>query len=76
MPEMDGYEASRIIRASLGEYYKDIPIIAMTANAMRGDAEKCLQSGMSDYITKPVKNAVLLEAIERNLPPKSPDRNE
>ena len=55
MPEMDGYEASRNIRAGkAGERNLSIPIIAMTANAMKGDKEKCLESGMSDYLTKPI----------------------
>ena len=67
MPEMDGYEATRVIRSSLESTYSQIPIIAMTANAMRGDAEKCLASGMSDYISKPVKPADLLDKIRRNL---------
>lgn len=55
MPIMDGYTATENIRAGkAGEYCKNIPIIAMTANAMKGDKEKCLASGMNDYISKPI----------------------
>jgi signal transduction histidine kinase/CheY-like chemotaxis protein len=53
MPEMDGFEATRRIRKS-GESWADITIVAMTANAMNGDRERCLEAGMDDYMTKPI----------------------
>ncbi|PKF79536.1 hypothetical protein CW749_11150 [Vibrio sp. vnigr-6D03] len=63
MPEMDGYEATMAIRdGEAGQNYKSIPIIAMTANAMKGDMEKCLAAGMNDYISKPV-NPESLESV-------------
>jgi len=55
MPEMDGYEASRKIRlGNGGQTNRDIFILALTANAMKGDEEKCLTAGMNDYLTKPI----------------------
>jgi len=61
MPEMDGYEATRIIR----QQHKNpsLPIIAVTAKAMKSDREKCLLAGASDYITKPVKTDQLLSLM-------------
>ena len=57
MPVMDGYQATQNIRNGLaGEHYKSIPIIAMTANAMVGDKDKCFQAGMNDYLSKPLVN--------------------
>jgi len=68
MPEMDGFEATRRIRASSsGPLKKDVRIIAMTAHAMKGDRERCLQAGMDDYISKPVRPQELSDAIERQL---------
>ncbi len=68
MPEMDGYEATRYIRdESSNVKDHNIPIIAMTANAMMGDREKCLEAGMDDYIAKPINAKELADAINRNL---------
>ena len=61
MPEMDGFEATSEIRRSGNE----IPIIALTANAMKGDAEKCLASGMNAYMSKPVDLAKLAQELNR-----------
>lgn len=63
MPEMDGYEATRQIRLSKELPNTHIPILAMTANAMAGDAEKCLAAGMNDYIAKPVSSEKLAHLI-------------
>ena len=53
MPRLDGLEATRRIRA-LGDGFTQVPIIAMTANAMRGDALRCFEAGMNDYVAKPI----------------------
>jgi signal transduction histidine kinase/ActR/RegA family two-component response regulator len=66
MPVMDGYTAAREIRNLPGDRAK-VPIIAMTAHAMTGDREKCLEAGMNEYITKPVKKEAIAEALARVL---------
>jgi CheY-like chemotaxis protein/HPt (histidine-containing phosphotransfer) domain-containing protein len=65
MPVLDGLEATRIIRRN--PRWDRLPIVAMTAHAMTGDRERCLQAGMNGYISKPVQVAVLVETIERYL---------
>jgi signal transduction histidine kinase/DNA-binding response OmpR family regulator len=67
MPEMDGFEATHIIRESPSILNREVPIIAMTAHAMKGDREKCLEMGMTDYISKPINPAELVAVMERNL---------
>ena len=73
MPVLDGWEATRLIREleSLGQLPRDprsqLPVLAVTANAMEGDREKCLDAGMNDYLTKPVKPQKVLEAIAQHL---------
>ena len=62
MPEMDGLEATKAIRQG---GFDTIPIVAMTAHAMKGDRKKCLEAGMDDYITKPIKREVVFEVLER-----------
>lgn len=63
MPEMDGYEATTRIRNNIKASYNKIPIIALTANAMVGEKEKCIQIGMSDYLTKPIDDDRLHEVL-------------
>jgi signal transduction histidine kinase len=64
LPELDGIQATRIIRASEQDTGRHIPIIAVTALAMKGDEEKCLNAGMDAYVSKPIKARELLEKIE------------
>lgn len=64
MPEMDGLEASRLIRQEFSKQ-EEPWIIAMTANALQGDKEMCLESGMNDYVTKPIRKDELAEVLLR-----------
>jgi two-component system, sensor histidine kinase and response regulator len=64
MPEMDGLEATRAIRDRETIRHDHVPIIAMTAHAMKGDRERCLAAGMDAYVSKPIKSTELFEAIE------------
>lgn len=64
MPHMDGFETSRAIRiGNAGEHYKNTPIVALTANAMKGDKEACIDAGMSDYISKPIDPDIMQEKL-------------
>ncbi len=65
MPVMDGLEATRAIRASDNPALANMPVIAMTANAMAGDRERCMQAGMNDYLSKPVSSQEIAKSIAR-----------
>ncbi|CAH0539385.1 response regulator [Vibrio marisflavi] len=66
MPEMDGYETTQRIRLGEGgEFYTNIPIIAMTANAMESDRQDCLNAGMNDFLTKPINKSLVIEKIHQ-----------
>ncbi len=73
MPEMDGFEATAAIRKALTEQDPEhhLPIIAMTANAMKGDRERCLEAGMDDYISKPIDRVELFRTLGKWTPSKA-----
>jgi PAS domain S-box-containing protein len=62
MPELNGLDSTKLLRE---KGFEDIPIIAMTANALKGDREKCFEAGMNDYISKPIKREVVFEMIKK-----------
>ena len=67
MPEMDGYQAAKTIR--LDPRFQNLPVIAMTAHALKGDREKCLEAGMNDYVAKPIEERELYSALLRWIEP-------
>ena len=69
MPVMDGHEATRILRESEAGHERHMPVIAMTAAAMKGDREKCINVGMDDYITKPIDPELLFTTLDEFFPP-------
>jgi signal transduction histidine kinase/CheY-like chemotaxis protein len=68
MPELDGFAATRAIRDAERTGDRRLPIVAMTANAIRGDCERCLEAGMDDYLAKPVRRDALREVLDRWAP--------
>ena len=67
MPEMDGLQATRILRNQAPQSGRHAPIIAMTAYAMKGDRDRCVAAGMDDYVSKPIRPSELFAAIRRTL---------
>ena len=65
MPEMNGIEATAAIRRLEAEGGTHVPIVGVTAHALKGDRERCLEAGMDDYLPKPISPKALLEKVER-----------
>ncbi|MCG7536463.1 ATP-binding protein [Pseudoalteromonas sp. OOF1S-7] len=75
MPTMDGYQATRLIREGKGgESFRHLPVIAMTANAMSGERERCLAAGMDDYVTKPIQPKLLFDVLSKFKSYQQPDK--
>jgi CheY-like chemotaxis protein/signal transduction histidine kinase len=72
MPEMDGLEATRRLREMERVSGRHVPVVALTAHAMKGDRERCLEAGMDAYVAKPIQSAELLALIDRLFPPGRP----
>ena len=72
MPEMDGIEAARYIRKMEGEYFKNVPIIALTANAMSDARDQFLQAGMNDFVAKPIEMRELHRVIKKYIQSRAP----
>ncbi len=75
MPEMDGIEATRVIRNDMGIGQDSLPIIAMTAHVMQGDRERCLQSGMNDFISKPIERQKMFSILGKYVKKRSKMEN-
>ena len=71
MPEMDGFELTHAIRHAEKDLNQHIPIIAFTANALRGETERCLVAGMDDYLSKPVEMKSLRRILTKWMPSKN-----
>ncbi|CCG82304.1 Putative uncharacterized protein [Taphrina deformans PYCC 5710] len=73
MPVLDGYETTRLLRNDFISAIRRLPVIAMTASAIRGDKEKCLEAGMNDYLSKPVKQEQLGQIVAKWMSEKAMD---
>ena len=70
MPEIDGLTTARLIREN--PKWRDVPIVALTAHAMQGDRDRCMQAGMNDYLSKPIAPLAVVECVRRHLLTRKP----